>query len=175
MSKAKERIFIDITYELSTNTLGENSKLPCSADMDRLFDQCLINQVTEKLSSKFQCTVPYIPSPSNLTVCDPNNAALRKAVFEKFDFLVANGQKGLCDFPCSNIEVFTGLPFKGESDDVGILKIYMKSTTKVKQIVLDYSMGSMIAEIGGYTGLLLGISFVNLTQVIDKITMKYRD
>ena len=155
--------------------MAESSKLPCSTNMDRYFDECLIDTVTKGLERKFGCTVPYIPSPDNLTVCDPSDTPLKEEVYNKYYFLVSNGQKSLCNFPCSNIEVFTGLPFMGESDDLGILKIYMKSTTKVKQIVLDYTMGTMIAEIGGYTGLLLGISLVNLTQVIDKFTQKYRD
>ncbi len=43
----------------------------------------------------------------------------------------------------------------------------MKSTTKVKRSVLDYSWVSMVADIGGYVGLLLGISLVHVNSVID--------
>ncbi len=49
----------------------------------------------------------------------------------------------------------------------GYLKVYMKSTTKVKRSVLDYSWVSMVADIGGYVGLLLGISLVHVNSVID--------
>lgn len=80
----------------------------------------------------------------------------------------------VCERSCSTIEVLTGLPDRGVIDDVGYIKIYLKSTTKVKKAVLDYQWVTMIAEIGGYTGLLLGISLVNLTNVLDKFIYAIR-
>lgn len=75
--------------------------------------------------------------------------------------------------PCSTMEVFLGLPFGGEEDpDTSYIKMYIKSTVKVKKTVLDYTWLSMLAEIGGYTGLLLGISVVNITNVVDKVVSK---
>lgn len=56
-----------------------------------------------------------------------------------------------------------------ENQDTFKIKIYLKTTTKVKKTVPDYPVLTMIAEIGGYTGLLLGISIVNLTSLIDKM------
>ena len=50
--------------------------------------------------------------------------------------------------------------------------MYMKSTVKFKKIVYDYTVLSMLAEIGGYTGLLLGVSVVNLTSLIDRLGIK---
>ena len=57
-------------------------------------------------------------------------------------------------------------PFYDEKNGI---KVYLKTATKVKKSVLDYSGISMVAEIGGYTGLLLGISLVHLTAVLDKV------
>ncbi len=63
-----------------------------------------------------------------------------------------------------------GLPFPGDYDsDVAFAKIYLKSTTKSKKTILDYSLRSMVADIGGYTGLLLGVSFVHFTGVVDQV------
>ena len=71
------------------------------------------------------------------------------------------------------MEVFLGLPFYGSNDaDKGYMKLYIKSTIKVKKTVLDYTFLSMVAEIGGYTGLLLGISVVNLTKLFEKLIFK---
>ena len=71
--------------------------------------------------------------------------------------------------PCSTMDPDLGLPFVGKQDDgIAYLKMYMLSTVKVKKTVLDYTWLSMLAEIGGYTGLLLGVSVVNVTGVIDK-------
>ncbi len=60
-----------------------------------------------------------------------------------------------------------GLPFPG-TDDKAYIKMYVKSTVKTKKTVYDYTFLSLFAEIGGYTGLLLGVSFVNLTILIDR-------
>jgi len=48
----------------------------------------------------------------------------------------------------------------------------MKSRTKKKSTILDYTFGSMIAEIGGYTGLLLGVSIVHITNILDRMRKK---
>ena len=48
-----------------------------------------------------------------------------------------------------------GLPFNGTGDSSrAYIKMYMKSTVKFKKIVYDYTILSMLAEIGRYTGLL---------------------
>lgn len=54
------------------------------------------------------------------------------------------------------------------------MKLYVKSTVKMKRTVLDYTWVSMLAEIGGYTGLLLGISVVNVTNYLDRFFRLFR-
>lgn len=82
----------------------------------------------------------------------------------------------MCQKPCHTIEILTGLPFNGDSivnEETGQLTIYLKSTTKLSKMVLDYPWVTMLAEIGGYTGLILGISLVNITKVIAKMSQKF--
>ena len=55
------------------------------------------------------------------------------------------------------------------------LQMYFKSTVKLTQTVLDYTATSMIGEIGGYTGLLLGVSAVNLTILFDWLVEKWKN
>ena len=52
--------------------------------------------------------------------------------------------------------------------------MYLKTTARSKKTVLDYTWLSMVAEIGGYTGLLLGVSVVNFTYLVDKFLLKKR-
>ncbi len=69
----------------------------------------------------------------------------------------------------------SGLPFPGDYDDgIAYAKIYLKSTTKSKRTILDYTFRSMVADIGGYTGLLLGVSFVHFTGLIDQVYVEKR-
>ena len=61
--------------------------------------------------------------------------------------------------------------------DKTAIRIYMKSRVKVKKTVYDYELLSLLAEMGGYSGILLGISIVNLTslisRVVDRLTEHY--
>ena len=56
-----------------------------------------------------------------------------------------------------------------EKPETAYMKLYLKSTTKVSRLVVDYTWISLLAEIGGYTGILLGISVMNLTGLLDKL------
>ena len=58
--------------------------------------------------------------------------------------------------------------------DTSYAKIYLKTSTKVNSIVLDYSFRTMIGEIGGYTGLLLGVSLAEIGILVDKIFRKIK-
>ena len=42
-------------------------------------------------------------------------------------------------------------------------------------MVYDYTILSLLAEIGGYTGLLLGVSVLNLNNVVNKIIIKLQE
>ena len=69
-----------------------------------------------------------------------------------------------------------GLPFDGKGpDNEAYIKLYTKSTAKVKKMVYDYTVLSLIAEIGGYTGLLLGVSVLNLTSLVNSVSYKLLD
>jgi hypothetical protein len=64
---------------------------------------------------------------------------------------------------------FSGLPFGGTysaaagAPELSQIKIYLKTTVKSKRTILDYTWRSMVAEIGGYSGLLLGVSVCPVT------------
>ena len=48
-------------------------------------------------------------------------------------------------------------------------KLYIKNNVKVSQSIIDYSAISLMAEVGGYLGLLLGTSLFDITYLIDVI------
>ena len=52
--------------------------------------------------------------------------------------------------------------------------MYFKSNVKVRTAVYSYELLSMVAEVGGYTGLLLGVSFFELTKIIDWVIARLR-
>ena len=73
------------------------------------------------------------------------------------------------------MEIFLGVPFvsKEEDNTWAYLKIYLKSAVKTKSAVLDYTFLSLVAEVGGYVGLLLGVSVVKITVNLNTFCAQY--
>ena len=67
--------------------------------------------------------------------------------------------------------IFFGVLFDDgiRNDGKSFLKIYLKSNVKFQQTVYDYTFLSLLAEIGGYTGLLLGMSVSNITTALERM------
>ena len=38
-----------------------------------------------------------------------------------------------------------------------------------RNTILDYSLVNMVADIGGFTGLLLGVSLLNINQILQRV------
>ena len=69
------------------------------------------------------------------------------------------------------MDIFFGILFDDgvRKDGKSFLKIYLKSNIKFQQTIYDYTLLTLLAEIGGYTGLLLGISVSNITTLLEKM------
>ena len=127
-----------------------------------------------------------------IPICHPN---VSKEAFELFDFMFTSGQGKLVNDPCTVMEVYTGIPFGGISSnpsklvldslnltslficciiaDTTSIKFYFKSRTKIKNLIYDYTLQEVVADIGGYTGLLMGVSAVNIAVHINKMIIKF--
>lgn len=173
----QKMLFIDITHDLTVNTLEAEGAIPCNSSMDTIYDDCVYEKITDSLMADFGCVVPWLPRRKDVSICKfegGKDDELREKVMNRYDYLSSNGQRSLCQVPCATMEVFLGLPFGGITDpDEAYIKLYIKSTIKVKKTVLDYTWISMLAEIGGYTGLLLGISVVNVASYLDRLFLRF--
>ena len=56
-----KKLFIDIHYELTDNTLGDQVETPCKYAMDFQLDKCIFNVIGKDLMKDFGCVVPFIP------------------------------------------------------------------------------------------------------------------
>ena len=146
--------------------------------MDHLFDTTLYTRINEELEKNFSCTVPFLPTiRSNFTgniseICNEPNKSM--SAVRLYDFLRASGQSNICGTPCEGMDVYLGLPFISKTEhNWGHIKIYLKSTVKIKRTVLDYTFLSLVAEVGGYVGLLLGISVVKLVTNMNSFCTQH--
>ena len=98
---------------------------------------------------------------------------IRKLAY--WDYVVnrTDDQSQIIEKPCRTLDVFIGLPFKDiKNNDEAYVKFYFKSMIKVKHTVSDYGVVTMLAEFGGYTGLLLGQSLVAIASLIIDALIK---
>ena len=80
-----------------------------------------------------------------------------------------------CQSPCSLMEVFFGFPVKtGKTVQYPYhLRLYFKRNVLVRTSLLDYSFGSMMGELGGYFGLLLGFSLTDFGALLKEVLSSY--
>ena len=60
------------------------------------------------------------------------------------------------------------------SIDEAYVKLYFKMAVNIHRNILAYSTLSFLAEVGGYIGLLLGFSLLDLSKVIKNLTPKIK-
>ena len=146
--------------------------------MNDNFDDTLYDRINEMLENEFNCTVPFLPpvksklTGNDIEICEsPHTGA---DAYEQYYYLRSSGQSTLCDSPCTGMDIYLGLPFFAAGNEgLAYIKIYIKSALKVKTTVLDYGFVTLFAELGGYVGLLLGLSAVKVSVVINTFLVKH--
>ena len=55
------------------------------------------------------------------------------------------------------------------NDNEGYVKFYIKDEIEIKKSRYSYTEVSLLAEVGGYVGLLLGASLMDIASLLDKL------
>lgn len=142
---------------------------PCKPKMDLGFDQCFSNSYDEHFMKQFGCLPPFTLLLTD-NACQTGN---KTVATEMKKFIVDQSEteiSELCGNPCSFSNVVIGFPIEGKNDGNSTYgKMYFHSTLKRTYMTEDYPLMSMIGEIGGYTGLLLGVSFLDIYEILKSL------
>ena len=112
-----------------------------------------------------ECDLPLIFLLGSWTV-----SKLHPCIFFLEDYEYKLGAGSNCSKPCAFMGVFFGIPIKSKNDpDEAYIKFYFKTQINVRVSHLAYTGLSLFGELGGYVGLLLGISCMDFTTLIHKI------
>ena len=82
----------------------------------------------------------------------------------------------MCIKPCASMGVYFGVPIwapNGYDENLAYAKLYFKTEINVRRSQLAYTTISLFGELGGYVGLLLGISFMDITTLIERMIMYF--
>ena len=162
--------FIDMTYSITENTLKNEGTIPCSDQTDFEYDNCFYQAIAQDLMNELSCVVPFITT-ENKSICMNMAQSEVDKMMIRFKKSASNTTTGPCMSPCISMDIFFGVLFDDGIRDDGksYLQIYLKTNIKFQQTIYDYTLLSLLAEIGGYTGLLLGMSVANITTVLERM------
>ena len=81
-----------------------------------------------------------------------------------------------CKLPCNYVSVaYTDIKERHSHDkDHGILELRFDQFTEKYESYFVYNFLSVIGDIGGYVGLFLGLSFYQLADLLEYITLKLK-
>ena len=163
---------------MNWNTWTDSKDIPCNPEINTKYDEVVYKNLRKELINEFNCTVPFLPTSTlersdDIDICrEPDT---RRKAYARYDLLKRNNENKLCKNPCNTVQPYFGLFFQDptyKEKDKAYLKIYLQSMTTIRVTVMDYDGIAMIADIGGYTGLLLGMSAIHLSRFIFKSILK---
>ena len=177
-----QKIFLDFTYDITINTAGNLEKHACNPEMNHNYDKTLYNMVAHKNEKELNCSVPFHPitlsklSGKIIDVC--NNSETGKKALRNLHSLADEGPDLPNKNPCAGMDFFLGVP-EIEKNTIGdqatqeaFIRLYIKSEVKVKSVIIYYDFTALTADIGGYMGMFLGISLVDLTMKCNTAFLK---
>lgn len=163
---------VDFDVELETIHALDSIEHPCYYHGDGNFEKCLTKEVDKLALSKWGCTSPFGYELDK--IC--KNETLGKSVYNEMDELLIEDLD--CKRPCSNIIIkadmmedknyYTG---KESIYMVAYLKFYQR--VKVMRNQYAFPLLSLIAEIGGYVGLFMGVGILQTSNLLKMLALKY--
>ena len=119
----------------------------------------------------FGCSVPWHPkyfskSKKKINICRASEAGIN--AFKQFSDL-KDAPITVGDVPCVRYDVDLGNPDVSDGNDMNesFIRFYLKADIKVKSTVMYYDSTTLTAEIGGYEGMFLGVSMVDLAMALN--------
>ena len=135
----------------------------CSDDPDYSRDECNEQKLMEESIQKINCTWPFSSNKSKICV-DKNDAKIA------YDIGMAYYRRKpeMCLDPCNYLQVTSYVTGKFDSQ-LPQISFKFPENVRITLGYYSYQRINLIAEIGGYVGLFLGISVIQVTNLVDKI------
>ena len=113
---------------------------------------------------KFGCVTPFGYNKTNICT----NTTLAKKAHEYYEQSFKTYSEN-CLNPCTYflIDAIKLDAFNRTDKDKDYIQLFFSEYIKVNTAFYNYLTLSMIAEIGGYVGLFLGVSFYQITDVLN--------
>ena len=172
-----KRYYLDFTQAITINSIGHLKNHRCNPTMNFKFDELWYQKTARENEKKFGCSVPWHPSiysqitKKEIQICNDSSKGLKalKQSQQFRDSLISPEST-----PCANFEISLGLPKIDDTDNnmnEAYIRMYPKAQIKMKTTVLYYDFTTLAAEIGGYAGICLGVSLVDIVRRIKEYVL----
>ena len=136
--------------------LNDKSK-PCHEDTNYNKDTCAQDEIEMFVMKEYGCTPPIFENKDKICT----NETIAKQVWKYWD---STKYKTSCPGPCK-VMLVSAMWMKDKIETDSSVRLYFRSRVKVMKSYYAYSGLTLIAEIGGYFGLFLGVSINQITYV----------
>ena len=145
---------IDLDYEVIQKQNTEN----CIHDVSYIKEDCIWNELYEESMTAYGCITPY--GPTNQSICEGTEKTEKtKELYFEYFF----NSNHTCKDPCKMTLIHYYNVQKHEKVfNSKIIKINFPKHVKVFTTFSTNTLISLIAEIGGYVGLFLGFSIMDI-------------
>ena len=123
-------------------------------------DSCTESKLDKTSLEKFGCTTPFGPNKDKICKDQENGSKVMELYTKTMEQNFDN-----CNNPC--LFVSTKATKTSEVDGYGKVMITLKENIQVIEAYYLYSGLSLIAEVGGYVGLFLGVSVNQVSTLVN--------
>ena len=148
--------------------LHDYDGIPCNDEKGYSKDLCYQREIEQELLESFGCTTPFGLNKSKICT----NATIARDVFETYREAMVSDIYKSCLNPCTFFSILPLTPTRAPyNPDKAYVEFYLDENElfKIYESYYIYSEVNLIAEIGGYVGLFLGISVNQVTNLMDLI------
>ena len=118
---------------------------------------------------KFGCVCP-IRTNSYFT---EKHCLLNASFIEPYLEFEHNSLEEICPLDCSSMTILFSISDQTDQPigykNQAYAKIYFKNNIKVSKSFIAYTEISLMAELGGYIGLLLGVSLMDISSIVNYV------
>ena len=165
-----KRSYLSFFYDL-TKLLQESKGSLCSDEMNDSHDSCILDNLDKAMKDKFGCSFVNTSYPES--ICNGRNVkeSYKDDFNGEFFKLYRTVLTTFCPKPCKTMDVFYGIPVESDNNikEEAFTKLYFKQQINSRRSTYSYESDSVIADIGGYLGLLLGFSLLDITIIIEQL------
>ena len=175
--KLGQRVYLELAHELLINTIGHHKDHQCNPDIGSNLDNITYKKIANENEMKYGCSVPFHPliyselTKAKIKICDNHTTGLK--AYEEWKKL--KSKDDIFGTPCAGFDFFPRLPDIDEDDNdktEAYVQFYLKAKIKVKSMFIYYDFTSCAAEIGGFIGMFLGVSLIDLASMLNSVILK---